>query len=51
MPQAQRGVAAVVVRSPFMSIEGALFGLGLLALRTLRRRRPPAAVTPIQSSK
>ena len=29
---------------------GALFGLGLLALRTIRRRRPPAAVTPIQSS-
>ena len=28
----------------------ALFGLGLLALRTIRRRRPPAAVTPIQSS-
>jgi len=29
----------------------ALFGLGLPALRTIRRRRPPAAVTPIQSSK
>jgi hypothetical protein len=29
---------------------GAPFRLGLPALRTMRRRRPPAAVTPIQSS-
>lgn len=29
---------------------GALLALGFLALRTSRRRRTPAALTPIQSS-